>query len=465
MPTQRLPSLPPIAIQALQDIRNSDPTVSFLANEDRRRQEEQLAAEQEKLIEEQEERAFQEGVAASLCLPAAAPESTSRHSPPLLFTPTFTPPASTSRHLPHSLSTSIPPRVSSSSTTTPNHLRTLPYRPPNITHHMSSDWMRPFEDRSKETPKRRKRDPNQRFRLVFWGKDDQPPMIHAVNDCPEWPMWSLADAFDIQRELLLGAEPLQFYDFVHSQWISCTNSYPHELKKDGYLFLRRPSVTCLNFDTHAAHAKGKMQHLFLNMPGERSTIKKHLERRKANLPLVFIDLDNEENNEVEFVEPPVHKRKRSESPTNIATPQPCRRRLEFTSSQVSEDLATISTASSPVSSHLTPTSPPSPGPVNTNSYGALVYVPESKKKWPDGMYTVDMAKAFLEVDSANFKKLRLKLPERLRCVFGKDIALTTWHDQRRLWGNATESQRDEGVRAGRGAAGLWAAFKAKVSCN
>ena len=81
------------------------------------------------------------------------------------------------------------------------------------------------------------------------------------------------------------------------------------------------------------------------------------------------------------------------------------------------------------------------------------------------MYTVDMAKAFLEVDSANFKKLHLKLPERLRCVFGKDIALSTWHDQRRLWGNATECQREEGVRAGRGTAGLWAAFKARVSRN
>ena len=209
-----------------------------------------------------------------------------------------------------------------------------------------------------------------------------------------------------------------------------------------------------------------MQHLFLNMPGERSTIKRQLQHRKANLPLVLIDLDDEEDSEVEFVEPPVHKRKRSESPTNVTSPQPCRRRLESTSSQVSEDLATISSLSSPVSLPiLTPISSPSPSPVDNNSYGALVYVPESKKKWPDGMYTVDMAKAFLEVDSASFKKLRVKLPERLRCVFGKDVALTTWHDQRRLWRNATECQRDEGVRAGRGAAGLWAAFKARVSRN
>jgi hypothetical protein len=280
-------------------------------------------------------------------------------------------------------------------------------------------------------------------------------------------MWILADALDIKQELALGAEPLQFYDFGHSQWISCIHSYPHELRKDGYLFLRRPSITCLNFDTHATHAKEKMQHLFLNMPGERSAIKKRLQHRKANPPLVLIDLEDEEDGEVEFVEPPVRKRHRSDSPIDITSPQPRRRRLQSASSQVSDDFATISPLSSPVSlpisSHLMPTS--SPAPCDNKSYGTLIYVPESKKKWPDGMYTVDMAKAFLEVDSANFKKLRLNLPERLRRVFGKDIALTTWHDQRRLWGNASQCQRDEGVRAGWDAAGLWAAFKARVSRN
>ena len=260
-------------------------------------------------------------------------------------------------------------------------------------------------------------------------------------------MWTLVDALDIRQELALGAEPLQFYDFGHSQWISCTHSYPHELKKDGYLFLCCPSVTCHNFDTHATHAKGKMQHLFLNMPGECSAIKKHLQHHKANTPLVLIDLEDEEVSEVEFVGPPACKWQHSESPIDVTSPQPHCHHLQSASSQVSEDLATISPLSSPVSSsissHLTPTS--SPPPINDNSCRALIYVPESKKKWPDGMYTVDMAKAFLEVDSANFKKLRLKLPEHLCHVFGKDIALTTWHDQRRLWGNATKHQHDEGV--------------------
>jgi hypothetical protein len=149
-----LQMLPPSEMQAFQDIRNSDPTLSFFANEDRHQQEKQLVAEQERLIVQQEEHNFQAGVAVSLGLPAVV---------------SITPPASTSHHMPPSPSTPIP-RASSSTTTTLNHLRTLPYRPPNITHHMNSDWMRPFEDRSKETPKRHKRDPNQRFRLVFWSK-------------------------------------------------------------------------------------------------------------------------------------------------------------------------------------------------------------------------------------------------------------------------------------------------------
>lgn len=284
-------------------------------------------------------------------------------------------------------------------------------------------------------------------------------MIHAVNDCPDWPTWCLSDAPDIKQLLAIEAEPLQFYDFGHSQWISCIHSYPHDLKKDGYLFLRRPSVSCIDFDTHAMHAKDKMQHLFLNMPGERSAIKKRLQHRKAKPLLSLTELkDEHSDSEVEIIEPVVRKRQRCESPTDNTSSQPHHCRLQSASSEISEDLATTSPISLSlcVSSRFTT-------PVDSRSYGALVYVPESKKKWPDGMYTVDMAKAFLEVDSADFKKLRLRLPERLFRVFGKDIALTTWHDQRRHWTNATERQREEGVRGWRDAPGLWSAFKARVS--
>ena len=145
---QMLPPLSSSDMQILQDIQNSDPVVVFLANERQRLQEEKLAAEQERFIEQQEDSDFQAGLAASLGLPVALSSM---------------PPASTAHHLPPLLSSTPIPQASSSTMTTPKRLHTLPYRHPNITHHMNSEWMRPFEDWSKETPKRRKQDPNQKF--------------------------------------------------------------------------------------------------------------------------------------------------------------------------------------------------------------------------------------------------------------------------------------------------------------
>lgn len=154
-PPSTLPSVR--AFTSMQHILESVPLPTPMLpplHQDQRPQEEQLSAEEERQIVQQEEHDFQAGIAASLGLPVTA---------------SITPPALTSQLPPPSLSTPILPGPAVT-TTTPNQLRTLPYRTPNITRHMNSDWMRPLDDRSKETPRRRKRDPNQRFRLVFWGE-------------------------------------------------------------------------------------------------------------------------------------------------------------------------------------------------------------------------------------------------------------------------------------------------------
>ena len=49
----------------------------------------------------------------------------------------------------------------------------------------------------------------------------------------------------------------------------------------------------------------------------------------------------------------------------------------------------------------------SPALVDNKAYEIVVYVAESKKNWLDGIYAADMATAFLEADSANFKRLHL----------------------------------------------------------
>lgn len=59
--------------------------------------------------------------------------------------------------------------VTSHSSTTPStKVRTVPYRPPNIKEHMSEDWMRPPEDRTKKPKRVNRINLDNRFSLVFW---------------------------------------------------------------------------------------------------------------------------------------------------------------------------------------------------------------------------------------------------------------------------------------------------------
>jgi hypothetical protein len=72
------------------------------------------------------------------------------------------------------------------------------------------------------------------------------------------------------------------------------------------------------------------------------------------------------------------------------------------------------------------------------------------------MYTIDMAHAFRKVDSIDAKAHSLSA--RLLLVFGKKVPKSTYNDQKRYWGNATEAQRERALASGRRADGLWANF-------
>jgi hypothetical protein len=54
------------------------------------------------------------------------------------------------------------------STNSSAKVRTVPYRPPNIREHMSEDWMRPPEDRTKKPKRVNRINLDNRFSLVFW---------------------------------------------------------------------------------------------------------------------------------------------------------------------------------------------------------------------------------------------------------------------------------------------------------
>ena len=92
------------------------------------------------------------------------------------------------------------------------------------------------------------------------------------------------------------------------QWITCSLSYPHDVKRDGYLLLRLLKTSCLDLEKYIQQATTKLSHLRNNMASERAGIRQKLQQRKV-VPLHFLmSLSDDDSDEVEIVEPPRIKR-------------------------------------------------------------------------------------------------------------------------------------------------------------
>jgi hypothetical protein len=259
-----------------------------------------------------------------------------------------------------------------------------------------------------------------------------------------------------------------FYDISHRQWVTCTRSYPHDVKKDGYLLLRRPSIKKLvDFDDYLSLALEKPLHFRNNLVHDRSYIKNKLHEYKKRTisrhdyhERAVSDIEDDGSVSVIDIsddEPPRSSKRAARDKSIDERPSQRRRCGSITSTSSVDDrpsqrrrhgsIASMCT-SVPVSPSFLPPSPSPP---------SKIFVPESSKQWPHGMFTVDMKKAFLLVDSVDLKGL--KLQERVNLVLGINVPLRTFQEQKLHWKSASERQRQQFVDAGRCDAGLWTTFR------
>ncbi|PPQ83678.1 hypothetical protein CVT26_006237 [Gymnopilus dilepis] len=430
------------------------PEVRFV--EERERQANKEAAEaarladKERILEREEESQYQAAVAASLGLPYTV------RDPPAAL--------SSAGSLPVPGPSSIPAR------------RPSPIESRAISKHLNADWMRPYADKSVKPRATVRKNAEHRFRIVFWGENDKPPVVCAVDDCPSWPQWILMDSkIDVREQLTVATmENLQFYDISHFQWVACSPSYGHDVKKDGYLFLRRPTVSVLtDFDHHLSIAQDKAIHFRHNMVGERAYIKEKLRQRKkltifsppkpsSDSEVEFVELSprpmcgsspEKVEDEVEFATPKATPMKRPSHDDSIDERPFRRQRCVSALSPVTP----LPSRGPPIFISVSPS--PSPSPLlSLASQPEEIFVPPSSKPWPHGMYTIDMMNSFRRVDNETFKGV--KLLARLEAVFPmRDVKERTFQQQRQIWKGASEQQRTSFVLAGRTPAGLWSAFR------
>jgi hypothetical protein len=198
------------------------------------------------------------------------------------------------------------------------------------------------------------------------------------------------DSPAVKDVLGLGNEHLEFYDIRYALWVSCSPSYPHDVKKDCRLLLRRPGVICTGFETHLEHATEKPVHMRFNMAGERAAIKVQLQhRRTAASPTSVIELTDNDDNDLTVITPV--RRVPMKRPYDESDDVRPSQRLRLHSHDTpTSSLPEIN--SSPSSSPTTPSrfsaSPPLFFPSSPSSppQNRKVLVPPTGK-WPAGMYT------------------------------------------------------------------------------
>ena len=346
---------------------------------------------------------------------------------------------------------------------------------------MNATWMRDYTDNTMTPVSKRKLDDTEDyyFSIVFWGPTIAPASISQIQDCPQWPKWSLTDWPSASVELGTDQlDDLQLYDFSCCEWINMVGgplAYKHRINKGGHIFLRLHGLSCPGFKDTVTKFTRKSMHIRHNVQAERAVVWKDLKNWK-----VFITDDDDD--EVEFVvRSPVKKQIHIVEELNTAdetrpSHHPCLSvqipgsDIGFSPSQpivVPESplvcpplSASSSKSSSDSSSSLVPTPSLSlPSPYLRSSTASTSTSPpflarDFLRAWPHGLHVIDMSNAFQKMDILKHLKLEVRFKE----VFGEACVLPTYHEHRRLWNKASDEEQRVALAAGRSIEGLWATF-------
>ncbi|KAJ7225093.1 hypothetical protein C8J57DRAFT_1535535 [Mycena rebaudengoi] len=353
----------------------------------------------------------------------------------------------------------------------PPHTSSQPIRQPRITTQLNPAWMAQAVHASSTSasdtfnprqPAIRKPAVNiatvHRFTLVYWDDDNKSAAIRVVDECPSWPLFRLSESRQTLASLGDDIHALQFYDLRLRLWVHITTDYTHSLTPNGYLLLRRAGVTTGLQQNELIDTFTNLpgpQNIRYNLPAERDAVRQKLRAVKRRNPRIFADDDSD----VEIVPykeprpkpeavilrrpilPPIITEGTAMDPIILESPPP-----SSSSSRSSTTPSLLFSRSSTPST--TPTTP------LESSASAL--------RWPRGMYTVDMAEGFLQMEGHELG--HLSLAARFCHVFGSEspYVAQTYRDQRRRWTISSEALRTKALAAGRTAEGLWSEFQREV---
>ncbi|KAJ7798500.1 hypothetical protein B0H14DRAFT_3492478 [Mycena olivaceomarginata] len=414
-----------------------------------------LPASPEQDIDEREARELRLAMELSLTS-TAEPSSIAGPSHPSIASPSQ-PSASTSTPM----STSTPTSQRRAQAASVATRTTLPK--PRITTQLNPMWMsqasgtRPANDtfNTRQPAVRRVAvDPStvRRFTLIYWDADAKSPKIFGVTECPSWPEFRLSESTDMLGLLGTHLSAVEYYDVRFRLWTRVNLDYTHILTQNTYLLLRRVGVSGLDESKmidHLVNLPGP-QHIRYNLPAERNAVREKIKacRHKPR------HVSDDEGSELEVSEVFIKSEQGLET-TRLSLRIPTERATDYICLDIDSAPSSLPSTSSRSSRSTTPSTTPTT-PIESSS---PIPIP---RKWPSGVYTVDMANGFLSMETPELD--HLPIATRFQRVFKTDspYKARTYSDARLCWSRGPQGLRASALDAGKTEAGLWSVYAAQV---
>jgi hypothetical protein len=303
-----------------------------------------------------------------------------------------------------------------------------------------------------------------RFHLIFWDNSHDTACIQLVQECPNWPQWSLSMYTGLPS---LGDDitHIQLYSTTYHVWMDTPLDFKHSLTTNCTILLRRKGVTGIDEQDQInrfvdPHSPRRFRH---NMPTERSAIREMLKDLKGKGKSVDIPLMEDSNSDIEIVNTPRPlKRRRIKQPEEPVSPPLQRPQLSITIPTTPTILPSSEIIEIPDSPQSPTSFSPFPllSPISTPTsslHSPSPTLPRRDPRWPQGRYAVDIVAGFEHMDKLLQRTERSSgsVTQRLIEVYGCKIPTSTYYDHRDRWAIASQSLRNKVMDGGRTPSGLW----------
>ena len=300
-----------------------------------------------------------------------------------------------------------------------------------------------------------------RFHLIFWDNSHNTACIQLVQECPNWPQWSLSTYTGLS---LLGDNitHIQLYSTTYHVWMDTPLDFKHSLMTNCTILLRRKGVTGIDEQDQInrfvnPHPPCRFRH---DMPTERSAIREMLKGLKGKGNSGPIPLVEDSNSEVEIVNTPRPLKHRRIKQEPISPPR--RPQLSITIPTTPTILPSSEIIEIPDSPQSPTSFSPFPllSPISTPT-SSLHSPSPTLPRWPQGRYAVDIVAGFQRMDKL-LQSSSGSVSQRLIEVYGCKIPTSTYYDHRDRWAIASQTLRDKVIDGGRTPSGLWTYLASRV---